>query len=83
MTAYLCNKYESNAPIFSKDIKWKPFFKVVKKGETPIIIGGFYSKLNLYFMITGIYPCTKYESNALIFSKDIKWKLFFEVEKGL
>ena len=27
--------------------------------------------------------CIKYESNTLMFSKDIKLKLFFNVEKGL
>ena len=37
-------------------------------------------KLDLYFMI--IYVCIKYESNTLMFSKDIKRKLFFNVEKG-
>ena len=37
-------------------------------------------ELNLYFII--IYPCIKYESNTLIFSKDIERKLFFKAEKG-
>ena len=37
-------------------------------------------ELDLYFMI--IYLCIKYESNTLMFSEDIKWKLFFNVEKG-
>ena len=27
-------------------------------------------------------PCIEYESNTLMFSKDIKRKLFFNVEKG-
>ena len=27
------------------------------------------------------YLCVKYESNILIFSKDIEWKQFSEVEK--
>ena len=36
---------------------------------------------DLYFMI--IYQCFKYEFNTLIFSKDIKVQLFFNVEKGL
>ena len=37
-------------------------------------------ELYLYFMI--IYLCIKYESNTLLFSKDIKRKPFFKVEKG-
>ena len=31
MTMYLCMKYESNTPMFSKDITQKPFF--VRKGQ--------------------------------------------------
>ena len=38
-------------------------------------------ELDLYFMI--IYLCVKYEFNILMFSKDIKLKLFFKVEKRL
>ena len=38
-------------------------------------------ELDLYFMIK--YLCVKYEFNTLMFSKDIKLKLFFKVEKGL
>ena len=40
-----------------------------------------YLELDLYFMI--IYLCVKFEFNTLMFSKDIKLKLFFNVEKGL
>ena len=40
-----------------------------------------YLELDLYFMI--IYLCAKFEFNTLIFSKDIKLKLFFNIEKGL
>ena len=40
-----------------------------------------YLELDLYFMI--IYLCVKFEINTLMFSKDIKLKLFFNVEKGL
>ena len=68
MIIYQCIKHESNILIFSKDIKWKPFF-TVEKGSSPIIIGEFYPKLNLTYHI-------KYESSTLIFSKDIKWKQF-------
>ena len=38
-------------------------------------------ELDLYFMI--IYLCVKFEFNKLMFSKDIKLKLFFNVEKEL
>ena len=34
---------------------------------------------DLYFKI--IYLCIKYESSTLMFSKDIKRKLFFNIEK--
>ena len=40
-----------------------------------------YLELDLYFMI--IYLCVKFEFNTLMFSKDIKLKLFFNIEKGL
>ena len=40
-----------------------------------------YLELDLYFMI--IYLCVKFEFNKLMFSKDIKLKLFFNIEKGL
>ena len=33
MIIYLSVKYESNTPIFSEDIKWKPFFIKLKKGH--------------------------------------------------
>ena len=39
-----------------------------------------YLELDLYFMI--IYLCVKFEFNTLMFSKDIKLKLFFNIEKG-
>ena len=38
-------------------------------------------ELDHYFMI--IHLCVKYEFNTLMFSRDIKLKLFFKVEKGL
>ena len=40
-----------------------------------------YLELDLYFMI--IYLCVKFEFNKLMFSKDIKLKLFFNIEKVL
>ena len=39
-----------------------------------------YLELDLYFM--KMYLCVKYEFNTLMFSKDIKLKLLFNVEKG-
>ena len=68
---YLCIKYESKTLIFSKDIEGKRFSKL-EKGHNSHNVGGFYPKSNLtlYFMIT-IYLCIKYESNTLIFTKDI------------
>ena len=59
---------------------WAFWFQTRRRLKFSLIIGGFYPKSNdQYFMI--IYPCIKYESNTLIFSKDIKWKPYFEVEK--
>ena len=75
---YLCTKFQSNIPILSKDIAWKPFFKAenfskLKRAITTKIIGGFYPKSNgLHFMI--IYQCIKFQSNTPIFSKDIARK---------
>ena len=40
-----------------------------------------YLELDLYYMI--IYLCAKFEFNTLMFSKDIKLELFFNIEKGL
>ena len=53
---YLCTKFQSNTPILSKDIAWKPFFKVetvskMKRAITPKIIGGFYLKSNLTYIL--------------------------------
>ena len=47
MIIYLCIKYESNTPIFSKNIERKTFFEDEKGAVTPIVMGGFYPKLNL------------------------------------
>ena len=46
----------------------KSFFK---------IIGGFYPKSNLTYIFMIMYLCIKFESNTLIFSKDIELKPFF------
>ena len=40
-----------------------------------------YLELDLYFMIK--YLCVKFEFNTLMVSKDIKLKLFFNIEKRL
>ena len=68
---------------FKKNIWRKNIFWRWKKGHNshnnvlilPLL------ELDLYFMI--IYLCVKYEFNTLMFSKDIKLKLFFNIEKGL
>ena len=39
---YLCMKYESNTPMYSKDIVQKPFFIRRSRAITLIIIKGFY-----------------------------------------
>ena len=48
---YLYVKYEFNTLMFSKDIKMKLFFKVKKRAITPNIIGGFYHKSNLTYIL--------------------------------
>ena len=64
------------------------FFKKISEGDLKVKKGhnshnnGLilpYLELDLYFMI--IYLCVKFEFNTLMFSKDIKLKLFFNVEK--
>ena len=51
MIIYLCIKYESNTLVFSKDIKRKLFFQRWKKAVTQKIIGGFYPKSNLTYIL--------------------------------
>ena len=56
MIIYLCTKFQSNTPTLSKDIARKPFFKVenfskLKRAITPKIIGGFYPKSNLTYIL--------------------------------
>ena len=53
-----------------------------KRAITTTIIGWFYPKSNYLRRIIYEYMCIKYESNTLIFLKDIERKPFFEVEKG-
>ena len=38
-------KYESNTPMFSKDIAWKPFFVRTYMLPPPIINGGAHNKI--------------------------------------
>ena len=69
-------KYESNTPMYSKNIAQKPFsFEI--KGHNSDNNGCILSviELDLYFMI--IYLCMKYESNTSMSSKDIARKPFF------
>ena len=70
-------KYESNTPMYSKDIARKPFFHMEIKGHNSDNNWWILSviELDLFFMI--IYLCMKYESNSPMFSKDIAWKPFF------
>ena len=68
MITYLCMKYESITPTYSKDIAQKPSFIRISRAITLIII-------DLYFMI--IYLCMKYESIPIMYSKDIAQKPFF------
>ena len=42
MIKYLCMKYESISPMYSKDIAQKPFFIPISRAITLMIIGGFY-----------------------------------------
>ena len=52
MIIYLCIKFESNTPIFSKDIKWKPFFNYFS-----IFIKGHNSKNNWWiFTLNRTWP---------------------------
>ena len=56
MIIYLCIKFQSNTPILTKDITQKPFFKVenfskLKRAISPKIIGGFYPKSNLAYIL--------------------------------
>ena len=77
MTIYLCMKYESNTPMYSKDIARKPFFIRRSRAITLIIIGGFYPLSNLACIFMFIYLCMKYESISPMYSKDIAQKPFF------
>ena len=69
--------------IFFKKISEGKHLLKVKKGHNSNNNGLILPQLelDLYFMI--VYLCVKYEFNTLMFSKDIKLKLFFNVEKGL
>ena len=67
---------------FKKTSEGKQLLKV-KKGHNSHNNGLIlpYLELDLYFMI--IYLWVKFEFNVLTFSKDIKLKLFFNIENGL
>ena len=68
--------------ILKKISEGKHFLKV-KKGHNSHNNGLILPELefDLYFII--IYLCVKYNFNTLMYSKDIKLKLFFKVERGL
>ena len=69
--------------IFFKKISEGKHLLKVKKGHNSHNNGLIlpYLELHLYFMT--IYLCIKFEFNTLMFSKDIKLKLFFNVEEGM
>ena len=77
MIIYQCMKYESNSPMYSKDITRKPISHTEIKGHNSDNYWWILSviELGLYFMI--IYLCMKYESNSPMYSKDIARKPFF------
>ena len=77
MFIYLCMKYESNTPMYSRDIARKPIFHSEIKGHNSDNNRWILSviELDLYFML--IYLCMKYESNTPMYSKDIARKPFF------
>ena len=56
MIIYLCMKYESYSPMFSKDIARTPFFIRRSRAITLIIIGWFYPLSNLT-CILWLYTC--------------------------
>ena len=60
----------------------KTIFQSLKKGHNSQNNWWILPKIDfdLHFMI--IYLCIKFESNTLIFSKDIEQKPFFKIEKG-
>ena len=84
MIIYLGIKYESNTQInlFLKIISEGKHLLKLKKGHNSHNNGLILSYLepDLYFMI--IYLCVKFEFNTLMFSKDIKLKLFSTLKKG-
>ena len=85
-TQVFCKKMKlkkgTNQSFLKKISEEKHLLKVIK-GHNSHINGLTlpYLELDLYFMI--IYLCVKFEFNTLMFSKDIKLKLFFNIEKGL
>ena len=56
MIIYLCMKYESISPMYSKNIARKPFFVPRSRAITLMIIGGLYSWSNLT-CILWLYTC--------------------------
>ena len=76
-------KKRDKSIFFKKNISEGKHLLKLKKGHNShnngLILS--YLELDLYFMI--IYLYVKFEFNTLMFSKDIKLKLFFNVEKGL
>ena len=84
-------QYDKDAPAVEKRDKSIFFKKILERKHLLKENKGHYShnnglilpllELDLYSMI--IYLCVKFEFNTLMFSKDIKLDLFFNVEKRL
>ena len=68
--------------IFFKKKYRKENLLKVKKGHNSHNNGLILPLLELDLYFRNIYLCVKYEFNTLMVSKDIKLKLFFNVEKG-
>ena len=58
-------------PVYKIWIQYTNLFKRWKRAITPTIMGGFYPKWNLTSVLWLYTLCIKYESNTLMFSKDI------------
>ena len=80
MIIYLCMKYESNSPMFSKRYRPETIFCTEIKGHNSDNNWWILSviELDLYFMI--IYLCMKYESNSPMFSKRYRPETIFCTE---
>ena len=79
MIIYLCMKYESNTPMYSKDIARKPFFIEIK-GHNSDNNWWILSIIDLDQCFMIIYLCMKYESNSPMYSKRYCPETIFHTE---